>query len=52
MVSKWWTSPAGGEGRRQSKIYTESNQADFPQIFRELSSMQTLALYRRLLVKD
>jgi hypothetical protein len=52
MVSKWWTSPARGEGRHQSKIYTESNQADFSQIFRELSSMQTLALYRRLLVKD
>jgi hypothetical protein len=33
----------------QSKIYTESNQSDFPRIFAELISMQTLAIYRRLL---
>jgi hypothetical protein len=33
----------------QSKIYTESNQSDFPRIFTELISMQTLAIYRRLL---
>ena len=58
------TSPAwfrkGGRGRRpaftenlhQSKIYTESNQSDFSQIFDDLTSMQTLAIYRRLLVKD
>ena len=37
---------------RQSKIYTESIQSDFPQIFGDLTSMQTLALYRRLLVRD
>jgi hypothetical protein len=37
--------------RRQSKIYVESNQSDFSQIFRDLTSMQTLAIYRRLLVK-
>ena len=36
----------------QSKIYTESIQSDFPQIFGDLTSMQTLALYRRLLVRD
>jgi hypothetical protein len=35
--------------RRQSKIYTESNQSDFSQILDELSSMQTLAIYRPLL---
>jgi Family of unknown function (DUF5330) len=51
MVSKWWTSPTNSESRHQSKIYTESNLADFSQIFGELSSMQTLAIYRRLLVR-
>jgi hypothetical protein len=35
----------------QSKIYTESNESDFSRIFGVLSSMQTLAIYRRLLVK-
>ena len=38
--------------RHQSKIYAESNQSDFSQIFRDFTSMQTLAIYRRLLVKD
>jgi hypothetical protein len=38
--------------RHQSKIYAESNQSDFSHIFRDLTSMQTLAVYRRLLVKD
>jgi hypothetical protein len=33
----------------QSKIYTESNQSVFPRIFAQLISMQTLAIYRRLL---
>jgi hypothetical protein len=36
--------------RRQSKIYTESNQPDFFQIFADLSSIQTLTIYRGLLV--
>jgi hypothetical protein len=40
------------EIRHQSKIYTESIHSDFPQIFGDLTSMQTLALYRRLLVRD
>jgi hypothetical protein len=40
------------EIRHQSKIYTESIQSNFPQIFGDLTSMQTLALYRRLLVRD
>jgi hypothetical protein len=39
-----------GENRHQSKIYTESNQSDFSQIFGDFTSMQTLAIYRRLLV--
>jgi hypothetical protein len=42
---------AAGEGTHQSKIYAESNQSDFPQIFGELISMQTLAIYRPLLVR-
>jgi hypothetical protein len=36
--------------RHQSKIYTESNQSDSSRIFGDLSSMETLAVYRRLLV--
>jgi hypothetical protein len=40
-----------GKDRHQSKIYTESNQSGFQRIFADLSSMQTLAIYRRLLVK-
>jgi hypothetical protein len=35
----------------QSKIYTESNESEFSRIFGALSSMQTLAIYRRLLVR-
>jgi hypothetical protein len=37
--------------RHQSKIYAESNRSAFLQIFRELGSMQTLAVYRRRLRK-
>jgi hypothetical protein len=54
MVSKWWTRsepPFCGENRHQSKIYTESNQSQFPRIFRDLSVTQTLAIYCRLLAK-
>jgi Family of unknown function (DUF5330) len=40
------------ETRHQSKIYTESNRSDFPRIFADLTSMQTLAIYRRLLVQN
>jgi hypothetical protein len=36
----------------QSKIYTESNQADFAQIFDDLTSMQTLTFYPALLVVE
>jgi hypothetical protein len=39
------------ENRHQSKIYTESSQSHFSQIFGDLTTMQTLAIYRRLLVK-
>jgi len=55
MVSKWWmfqNRAFFAESRHQSKIYTESNQSDFPPIFGGLTSMQTLAIYRRLLVRD
>jgi hypothetical protein len=38
--------------RHQSKIYAKSNQSNFSQIFRDSTSMQTLAIYRRLLIKD
>ncbi|HEY0912032.1 MAG TPA: hypothetical protein VGD75_17565 [Bradyrhizobium sp.] len=54
MVSKWWMRQRVGpasESPHQSKIYTESNQSDFAQIFGELISMQTLAIYRPLLVR-
>jgi hypothetical protein len=37
--------------RHQSKIYTESNQSDFSPIFADLTPTQTLAIYRRLIVK-
>jgi hypothetical protein len=37
--------------RHQSKIYAESNRSGFLQIFRDLGSMQTLAVYRHLLRK-
>jgi hypothetical protein len=33
------------------KIYSESNQSNFCQVFAELSSMQTLAIYARMLIK-
>src|SRR5258708_16155786 len=55
MVSKWWIRSAQrnqGKTHHQSKIYTESNQSAFLQIFVPLSSMQTLAIYRRLLVRN
>ena len=37
--------------RHQSKIYAESNRSIFSRIFLDLTSMQTLAIYRRLLVR-
>jgi hypothetical protein len=40
------------ESRHQLKIYTESNRSDFSQIFTDLTSMQTLAIYRGLLVRN
>jgi len=52
MVSKWWMRPIDSESRHQSKIYTESNQSGFSQIFGDLNSTQTLAIYRRLLVRN
>jgi hypothetical protein len=41
-----------GGDPHQSKIYAESNQSDFSRIFAELISMQTLAIYRALLVRE
>jgi hypothetical protein len=43
--------PDFAENRHQSKIYTESNHSNFRRIFGDLTSMQTLAIYRRLLVR-
>jgi Family of unknown function (DUF5330) len=40
------------ESRYQSKIYTESNHSNFSHIFGDLTSMQTFAIYRQLLVRD
>jgi hypothetical protein len=54
MVSKWWMRPARRfccEIPYQSKIYTESIHSNFTQIFGNLTSMQTLAIYRRLLIR-
>jgi hypothetical protein len=54
MVSKWWIWPEqhfSSQNRHQSKIYTESNDSNFSRIFGDLTSMQTLAIYRRLLLK-
>jgi hypothetical protein len=44
--------PAIASAARQSKIYSESKQSDFSPIFGELSSMQSLAIYRGLLVEN
>jgi hypothetical protein len=54
MVSKWWTQQQRHFCRQnphQSKIYAESNDSNFSPIFGDLTSMQTLAIYRRLLVR-
>jgi hypothetical protein len=55
MVSKWWTRRIRGdlaEKPHQSNVYAESNRSNFWQIFGDLTSMQTLAIYPRLVVKD
>jgi len=36
----------------QSNIYAESNHSKFQRIFVEFSSMQTLAIYRRLIIRS
>jgi hypothetical protein len=46
------TLPLFARNRHQSKIYTESNDSDFSRIFGDLTSMQTLAIYRGLLVRQ
>jgi hypothetical protein len=54
MVSKWWIRRDERnqlQRRHQSKIYAESNRSAFLQIFRDLGSMQILAVYRRGLRK-
>jgi hypothetical protein len=55
MVSKWWMGGCArvfAGNRHQSKIYTESIRSGFSQIFGDLTSMQTLPIYRRLVVKE
>jgi hypothetical protein len=49
MVSKWWMRASEHVERDQSKIYAKSNRSIFSEIFRVFQSMQTLAVYRRLL---
>jgi len=49
MVSKWWICASERLKRDQSKIYAESNRSISLQIFRVFRSMQTLAVYLRLL---
>jgi hypothetical protein len=54
MVSKSWMRRIERltlRRRHQSKIYAESNRPAFLQIFRDLGSIQTLAVYRRSLRK-
>src|SRR5436190_3028756 len=54
MVSKWWMRQMHVShrecARRQLKIYGESKEPDLLRIFSALSSMQSLAIYRGLLV--
>jgi hypothetical protein len=48
-------APAGlvfGSFRHQSNIYAESNHSSFQRIFDAFTSMQTLAVYRALLVRN
>jgi uncharacterized protein DUF5330 len=55
MVSKWWMHGCSHFCRiehHQSKIYAESNLCDFLQVFAEFTSMKTLTLYPRLLVRN
>jgi hypothetical protein len=55
MVSKWWIGGYArvfAENLHQLKIYTESIPSSFSQIFGDLTSTQTLAIYPRLVVKE
>src|SRR5437763_8021142 len=55
MVSKWCTRvlrPKAAKSAHQSKIYGESIRRYFSQIFGQLISMQTLAIYQVTLVVD
>jgi hypothetical protein len=38
--------------RHQSKIYAESNLSNFLRVFAEFTSMQTLTIYPRVLVRN
>jgi hypothetical protein len=55
MVSKWWMRERRELSRNsghQSKIYAESNHSGFQKIFGDFTSMETLPIYRRLLVRN
>jgi len=55
MVSKWWMhrpDSFSGVFRHQWNIYAESNHSIFQRIFDAFTSMQTLAVYRALLVRN
>jgi len=40
------------DGGHQSKIYAESNHCNFQRIFGDFTSMETLPIYRRLIVRN
>jgi hypothetical protein len=55
MVSKWWMRERRGISRdsgHQLKIYAESNHCNFQRIFGDFTSMETLLIYRELLVRN
>jgi len=55
MVSKWWMRERRELSRdsgHQSKIYAESNHSGFHEIFGDFASMETLTIYRRLLIRN
>jgi hypothetical protein len=55
MVSKWWMGERrelSRDGGDQSKIYAESNHSSFQRIFGGFTSMKTLPIYRRLVVRN
>jgi hypothetical protein len=55
MVSKWWMPERVSflpENGHQSKIYAESNDSGSGRVFGAFASIETLTIYRRLLVRN